>query len=73
MTIKFDGANWSPAAFKRATHRDRDMFKLRFGGFIVPQMNDLYIDKKGDIQRCKTTNRSSRAQRRIVLREGWMK
>jgi hypothetical protein len=37
----------------------------------VPRRNDLYINKNGLLQRCKTTNYSRRAQKRTIVKEGW--
>ncbi len=37
----------------------------------VPIHNDLYINKDGFLQRCKSTHHSNRSQKRIIVKETW--
>ena len=47
-------------------------FTLSPVGFRPPRPGELYIDKKGDVQRCKELRVSKHAQKRVVVIEsGW--
>jgi hypothetical protein len=45
--------------------------ELRPIDFRVPKKNDLYVGKDNLLHRCKKTNFSKNAQRRLIVKEDW--